>query len=508
MPNPVPGRSAKGCLTCRRRKKKCDEKRPQCERCLLGNFECLGYAHLEGISSNSNYISSSGSITPSNVQDSVSHLPIEANHPTTTDFLPFVSCMGNPIHPNTLSLTHPHGRPLSIPKGPQLDLFERDNMVDLVVSQYLRVAERAPFRPFPYEFGRAIEERARSSDLVLKTMYIGARIAQALLDGTNPQRFVGWIDSFHRQISWTQPLSLNTGATHLADRLSAVHDLTLYAFMLTDSRTGYSLLRQGVPIFLEFAAQSPHVWSKDSAISISHALNPTRHEMARFVLVDAISSLAFGTAPLINYDTTINENEFLHGKYGFLEMVYSCPVVLLVLLARINSARVSRVMDQGSSNSGDIEDIEECVKKWAPKLDYTERPFESITRLAVQECWRQATLIYAYMGLCGADSSDDRVQPLVSQVAQLAATIEPNSPMEAHLFVPALIAGAAARKEKHRTVLRKKIQASRNIDARILRGADFVFVLDHLWHGAAVGGSPVTWEDYVTSRYAVMPLDV
>ncbi|QRW25002.1 Fungal Zn(2)-Cys(6) binuclear cluster domain [Rhizoctonia solani] len=321
MPNPVPGRSAKGCLTCRRRKKKCDEKRPQCERCLLGNFECLGYAHLEGISSNSNHISSSGSITLSNVQDSVSHLLIEANHPTTADFLPFVSCMGNPVHPNTLSLTHPHGHPLSIPKGPQLDLFERDNMVDLVVSQYLRVAERAPFRPFPYEFGRAIEERARSSDLVLKTI-------------------------FHRQISWTQPLSLNTGATHLADRLSAVHDLTLYAFMLTDSRTGYSLLRQGVPIFLEFAAQSPQVWSKDSAISISHALNPTRHEMARFVLVDAISSLAFGTAPLINYDTTVNENEFLHGKYGFLEMVYSCPVVLLVLLARINSARVARVMDQ------------------------------------------------------------------------------------------------------------------------------------------------------------------
>ncbi|QRW25001.1 Fungal Zn(2)-Cys(6) binuclear cluster domain [Rhizoctonia solani] len=79
--------------------------------------------------------------------------------------------------------------------------------------------------------------------------------------------------------------------------------------------------------------------------------------------------------------------------------------------------------------------------------------------------------------------------------------------MEAHLFVPALIAGAAARKEKHRTVLRKKILASEHRCADT-RGADFVFVLDHLWHGAAVGGSPVTWEDYVTSRYAVMPLDV
>ncbi|KAG8707178.1 hypothetical protein FRC08_000664 [Ceratobasidium sp. 394] len=39
----VPGPVGKSCLTCRRRRKKCDLRRPLCERCTIGQFECLGY---------------------------------------------------------------------------------------------------------------------------------------------------------------------------------------------------------------------------------------------------------------------------------------------------------------------------------------------------------------------------------------------------------------------------------------------------------------------------------
>ncbi|KAI0181208.1 hypothetical protein GGR52DRAFT_23480 [Hypoxylon sp. FL1284] len=38
----VAGRS-KGCNTCRRRRVKCDEAKPQCQRCTKAGFECLGY---------------------------------------------------------------------------------------------------------------------------------------------------------------------------------------------------------------------------------------------------------------------------------------------------------------------------------------------------------------------------------------------------------------------------------------------------------------------------------
>jgi hypothetical protein len=35
-----------GCLTCRRRRIKCDEKKPICNRCQRANFECEGYEIL------------------------------------------------------------------------------------------------------------------------------------------------------------------------------------------------------------------------------------------------------------------------------------------------------------------------------------------------------------------------------------------------------------------------------------------------------------------------------
>ena len=38
----VPGKS-KGCSTCRRRKKGCDQKRPVCGQCHSGGYACGGY---------------------------------------------------------------------------------------------------------------------------------------------------------------------------------------------------------------------------------------------------------------------------------------------------------------------------------------------------------------------------------------------------------------------------------------------------------------------------------
>ncbi|KAI1352281.1 hypothetical protein F5Y01DRAFT_324513 [Xylaria sp. FL0043] len=38
-----PRRRAKDCLTCRKRKMKCDESRPQCTNCVRGGFICAGY---------------------------------------------------------------------------------------------------------------------------------------------------------------------------------------------------------------------------------------------------------------------------------------------------------------------------------------------------------------------------------------------------------------------------------------------------------------------------------
>ena len=128
--------------------------------------------------------------------------------------------------------------------------------------------------------------------------------------------------------------------------------------------------------------------------------------------------------------------------------------------------------------------------------------------------------------MCNVSSAGPRVQSSVRQIVQLASTLEPGSVLERHFFMPCLIvsvyvhfsttlvakygtqAGVAAQQEKHRAILRSKIEACQNEKIWILRGDDFALVLDHLWHGVASGGRPTTWNDYANSRKAVLPIGV
>lgn len=47
-------RTKTGCLTCRRRKKKCDEQKPECQNCLRGAFICAGYPNQRGFQKTEN----------------------------------------------------------------------------------------------------------------------------------------------------------------------------------------------------------------------------------------------------------------------------------------------------------------------------------------------------------------------------------------------------------------------------------------------------------------------
>ncbi|CUA73201.1 hypothetical protein RSOLAG22IIIB_05204 [Rhizoctonia solani] len=261
-------------------------------------------------------------------------------------------------------------------------------------------------------------------------------------------------------------------------------------------------------MFLQLAALSPGIWVHNSSISVPETFRSSKYEVRRFIVDDTITALSLGVSPQLQYDTTSIRADKAPGHYT--EWQHGFPVEVLILLAEINSRRTLRMMGVLTPNQNDYHNIESRLNRWNPIVDHTDEPSNDIARLAVQEAWRQAALIYLYLAMSEVNSADPRVERAVQQVVQLGNTIPEGSPLALYLLAPSLIAGVAARQDKHRAALRNKVanENPRKINLLVLpvRGADFLPVLDHLWHGVGSGGSPVTWDDYVRSRRSVLPL--
>ncbi|KAG9087309.1 hypothetical protein FS749_003011 [Ceratobasidium sp. UAMH 11750] len=394
----------------------------------------------------------------------------------------------------------------AIPRSIVLDAIDPGNLSPLVVSQLGRLASRVIFGPFPYPIGNGLA-RLCSESLEPKrwSLYLGAHIVRNLLEGTHQYQHIGWIDRFQRQLT-NAPVSTALEVPDLEGRLSSLQDLAYYALMIIDSRASYSIFKQCLPLFLQLAAKYPNLWAENSAISIFHALHCPIHDIRKFVFWDTVSATAFGTAPLLHYNTTFHDPPNDGAYVRTLGWAYGCPGDIIVLLAKINSWRVSKWVEQADRKHDEWHDIAERLRGWKPVMDM-DQSSNVVARFAIQESWRQVVLIYTYMGMCDVDSSDARVESSVRQIVQLANVIGSGNPLEIHMCMPCIIAGVAARQEPHRALIRKKIALSRNENVWSLRGADFVPVLDHLWHGAGAGGRAVTWEDYVTSRCMILPID-
>ncbi|CAE6537879.1 unnamed protein product [Rhizoctonia solani] len=509
-------RSPGGCLTCKQRRKKCDETKPTCQRCKQGKFKCLGYAHLDTFEAKSRGPKSKGvpdtplfSYEPIRLPSSNAQgLPPGAKAspaPTTPTSRPRSSLdrQTEPPEQRAEGVVVAPARPRqwqqfeTIPQILRLESEHIHKVVQIVLSQLSRLGFRI-FMPGRVQMDAAIARRVHRSNLLRWCMYLGAQITQILLDGPGRKNYLDLIRRFHRQVVSDSPLSLNSDPK---TRLCVALDLAFYAFMVSDSAASYSIFKKTTPLWYQFATEFPRIWSGGPTVYLAYAISVPRYELSKFVFWDIVCALTFGIPSILKYDTTYHP---LDTRQTILEWVYGCPLPFIILLAKVNALRDSGVPPVPR----DWQEVEMHLKRWIPKSTYVDKEScKTIARFAIQESWRQAIYIYLYMGMCGSDSADPRVEAPVRQIVRLSSTIEDTNSLGLHLFVPCLIAGAAARAEHHRDALRTRIHASREANSWILRGADFVPVLDHLWHGAARKGRPVKWDDYVQSRCATFTIE-
>lgn len=97
-----------GCLTCRTRRVKCDERKPNCERCERANLECAGYAEKRRLKTRQLETSSTTAVA----QNGGSSLPVAPTHPCVhssirEDGLPLIAL---PVNPNPFQRLHSRAR--------------------------------------------------------------------------------------------------------------------------------------------------------------------------------------------------------------------------------------------------------------------------------------------------------------------------------------------------------------------------------------------------------------
>lgn len=102
--------------------------------------------------------------------------------------------------------------------------------------------------------------------------------------------------------------------------------------------------------------------------------------------------MAYAVPPTIEYNTSYPPfNLDAHP----VEWVHGCPTVFHMAFMDINARCALGHVAQ------DWQDIEHRIKSWQPRFNNsTGEAWKDVARLAVQESWRQALLVYLYMVCC------------------------------------------------------------------------------------------------------------
>ncbi|CAE6465328.1 unnamed protein product [Rhizoctonia solani] len=386
----------------------------------------------------------------------------------------------------------------SVPPSVDATLAMRQEHIELVIHEHhmKRLGYWLTLPPTP------VTNRLLAVPKSTWIVYQGAMLASALdrnMESTTLLRSIDWLDKLEQELycQYCSNSSLEGAAGWLITQIQIV----FVKFTAIGCSSGYLALQKALPAFLRLVAIDSNLHIDNArgnlVTSFPHTLGVPQYELQSFVMYDTIASLLLGTSPLVEYDYN---GECDPASHGF-EWMHGVPVVLFEIISQVNSWRAgSRVTLE------DWQKLERRVLNWQSRLAIAEGGLyvNTTVKLAIQEGWRHVTLIYIYMGMCGVSSHDERVQESISEIIRLGETVD-NLPIGVHILPHCVIVGLAAKYEKHRAIIHKKLLSFKGNRLWLFHGLDFARILEHLWYGVGAGGAPVTCDDYVQSRRAVVP---
>ncbi|KAG9118519.1 hypothetical protein FRC07_006928 [Ceratobasidium sp. 392] len=387
-------------------------------------------------------------------------------------------------------------------------------IIKFVTAQYEQFLRLSFFNPMHGQVKTIRDDiawRLQASEVVRWVIFVGAKMFESVLDGTSANKittFNRWINRLDTSVNavLSRPSTLAERQVHLTGRL----ELSFFKFRFTGASDCCETFRNSASIFLQIVCSEPSLWPfravpthPPAKISVAHVLATTCYELGHWIIMDTVCAMIYGLPQTVRYDTSTPA--FKHCIYP-VEWLHGCPPELLILFVEINQRFAERFV-LGPAQCWF--DVEQRLKQWeAPvKTEPGQDSCKAVARLAVQESWRHALLVYLYMSVCGVASDDPRVRASVQQIFRLIGTVQSDGQtmVSIQFFAQYMVAGACTHLENQRALIRNRL-ASVNNDLWLFWGPNYVPILDHLWHGAAANGRPILWDDYIDSRRAVLPM--
>ncbi|KAH7342137.1 fungal-specific transcription factor domain-containing protein [Rhizoctonia solani] len=226
--------------------------------------------------------------------------------------------------------------------------------------------------------------------------------------------------------------------------------------------------------------------------NIPNTWNPvsmTSHGEATPQVTSRLLGLATSRPTHFTYESDLGSPEqtsILSDDKG-VEAIFGCPNVIAVLLARTTSLRHVRVSAEEKAQRG--MDLEKLIRDWQFDLARAKRSCMRVARVAVQEIWRHAAILYVHHAIFKSHPNNLTVQGSVKNIIKISSTIPPGGNLDCFLQPTYFIAGAFATFQRERYALKGRILGSGN--ERYLR--DLAIVLEEIWEETDKTGRLSSW---------------
>ncbi|KAG9126956.1 hypothetical protein FRC07_001255 [Ceratobasidium sp. 392] len=274
------------------------------------------------------------------------------------------------------------------------------------------------------------------------------------------------------------------------DALDDVFELISLQFMSSSIRSNMGLIREAAPVYLRAWPDSP-----GTPLNLPAILVHPEYSLRHFPALDILISLSMCRPMLLRYDVSYTQ-EICAAVTDIdtigLQWMHGVPDQFIMLLARMNMLRVDFAPNVDPQI---VDEIEAEIRDFRPVLGVSTDPFLTVARLGVQESWRQALYIYLYMGLCGADASDPRVEKALKGFIRLLEGTKPGRTPDSFLIVPMIVAGVASRRPQDRKIIQSRMLNLRECSQPDTAGHETVLTMSELWLRTDAEARPAVWMD-------------